>query len=105
MELTEELDDFILRRPVIPQLSIGRFPHLVNGSLPVHETDDHMRRRTEPVKPVGGQIMQDIPDLAAILLTLQANVSPQSRLEPFDSIPGGAEKIVRHRPLREPTRV
>ena len=82
MELTEEWITSSCVGPSSPSCSIGCFPHLVNGPLPVHETDDHMRRRTEPVKPVGGQIMQDIPDLAAILLTLQANVSPQSRLEP-----------------------
>lgn len=49
------------------------------------------------MKPIGGEIMQHVPDLAAILMALKTHVATEAGFEPLDSIPGCAEEIVGHR--------
>jgi len=55
-----------------------------------------MGRGRKAMKPIGREIVQYVPDLAAILMTLKTHVATEAGPEPFDSIPRCAEEIVRH---------
>lgn len=96
MQLTDEMNHFILRRPVVPELRVGRFPNLMDRPFSVHETDHHMGGGRKAMKSIGREIVQHVPDLAAVLMALKTYVATETRPESFDSIPRCAEEIVRH---------
>ncbi len=91
VQLAEKLDHFVLRHCIVAKLAKRGVPDLLHRALPVHQPDDHVRRGREPVKALGGEVLEDVPELSAILVAKDLGVAAQARLEAGDAIPGRAE--------------
>src|SRR5215831_8649966 len=103
MELAQQLDDIVLRRSLVAQALADDFPDFLDASMPVHEPDDEVRLPAEPVEALTGAVLEDVPDLTTILVTVDPRVASQSRLELRYPVPGATEQWRRHAGARGAT--
>src|SRR5262245_41150571 len=96
MELAEQLDELVLSRSAFPEAAIGDLPQLLNRPCSVHAVQDQPRGRVETMHAPRGRVLHDEPDLAPIVVTVQARVRTQPGLQCGDAIPGTAEERLAH---------
>ncbi|GGO88399.1 hypothetical protein GCM10011348_43770 [Marinobacterium nitratireducens] len=91
MEPAEQRDHLVLGDGVGFQLLAGDIPYLVDRTGAVHHRHDSISLGREAVKASRGPILQYIPELTAEVVSVNAGVRPQPRLELGDTVPGCAE--------------
>ena len=96
VQLSEQLDHLVLRHRVVAELREGAVPDRLDGVLAVHQPDHEVRRRGEAVEALGGEILEHVPGLAAVLVTVDLRVGAQQRRQLRDPVPGRAEELLRH---------
>src|SRR5262249_62386785 len=77
MQLAEQLDQLVLGRRIVTKVPVGELPQLLDRMLPVHQGDDEARRRREAMDPGGRRVLQQIPDLATINMSMKARMGTQ----------------------------
>ncbi len=96
MELTQQLDDFRLRRRVVSQSGGAQVPDVLNRAPAVHQADEREGGGGKPVEPLVRAVLQNIPDLPAILMAVQRRMAAQARREGRNPVPGWTEKCFTH---------
>jgi hypothetical protein len=97
VELAEKLDYLGLTRGIIPKAGGRRLPDLLHRVTPVHEPDEEVGSRREPIRAFGGAILEDVPGLPAVLVAVELSMAPNTGRDPRDPVPGGAKKRSSHR--------
>jgi len=92
MELAQELDHLVLGRSVVTEARGGDLPELLDRAPPVHEANDEMGSRGEPMKALRREILEDVPRLPAILVTVDLGVAAEARRQSRHPVPGGTEE-------------
>jgi len=80
VELAQETDHLILGGGVVRESFTNQIPYFLYGSLSVHESDDPMGGRGEPLKMAGRMVLKDIPDFATIMMAVNFQMVSQPRL-------------------------
>jgi hypothetical protein len=96
VQLSEQLDHLVLRHRVVAELRECPVPDRLDGVLAVHQPDHEVRRRGEAVEALGSKILEHVPGLAAVLVTVDLRVGTQQRRQLRDPVPGRAEELLRH---------
>ena len=101
VELGQEADDLVLRGTIVAEPGRGGLPDLLHGAAAVHEADHLVGGGREAMKALGRAVLQHVPRLAAVALTVNARVAAQPGLQPRHPVPGRAEQGAgRHRVVR-----
>jgi hypothetical protein len=96
VELAEELDHLVLRRRVVAQLGGGQAPDLVDGAALGHQSDHEVGGGREAQEAVVHRVLQHVPELAPVVVTMDAGVRAETRGELLYPIPVGAEERLGH---------
>ena len=97
VELAQELDHLVLRGRLVAQAPHRRVPDLLHGPVPVHQADHQVRRRREAVEARGRAVLEDVPELPAVLMAVDLGVRPEAGGEARHAVPRGAEERATHR--------
>jgi hypothetical protein len=79
VQLPEQADDLVLRGRVIAEALGGAVPDLLHRALAVEQPDHVVRDRIEAVHLVGDAVLQHVPQLAAVVVAVDARVGAQPR--------------------------
>ena len=81
MQLAEQANHLVLGRRLVAGVFVGDLPQLVDAALAVHQADEAVGGGGEAMRAPADVVLQDEPDLAAILVAMNLGVRAQARLE------------------------
>ena len=74
MQLPQQLDHLVLGGSGVAEPGGGGVPDLLDGPLPVHQTDDIVGCRGKAVITRGGVVLKHVPQMTAIVVTMHLRV-------------------------------
>ena len=92
----QQIDDFILSRRKFVEPPLHRGVKFLYRELAVHHADKLVSRGIEAVAAAGGGIFQQVPDQAAIIVSMDPYLLLQPRLQLRDPVPVRAVAAVTH---------
>ena len=92
VELAQKTDSFVLGGRVVSQVGSRVLPDLLDGPSPVHEPDHPVRSRREAVEAPRRQVLEHIPGLASVLVSMNLSMAAQPGLQPGHPVPQVAEE-------------
>ena len=75
----------------------GLLPDLLGRALAVHQADEQVGRGRQQLAAARGPVLEHVPALAPVVVSMELRVWLRPRLELGHPIPGGAEEGVAHR--------
>ncbi len=87
MELAEETNHLLLGRSFFSKAGSHLFPDLLNGPFSIHESDQKIGGCVETLKSTRGMVLENVPDLSAIVVAMNLRVATESRFQPSHPIP------------------
>jgi hypothetical protein len=87
MELAEETNHLLLGRSFLSEACPPLPPDLPNGPLSIHESDQKIGGCVETLKSTRGMVLENVPDLPAIVVAMNLRVATESRFQPGHPIP------------------
>jgi hypothetical protein len=87
MQLTQQAHYVPLRRRIITETLDGFLPELVNAKPSIHKTYHVVNNRGEAIKLPSGLILQNIPELSAIMMAMNPGMLLKAGLQLEDTIP------------------
>jgi hypothetical protein len=87
MELAEETNHLLLGRSFFSEAGSHLFPDLLNGPFSIHESDQKIGSCVETLKSTRGMVLENVPDLSAIVVAMNLRVATESRFQPSHPIP------------------
>ena len=101
MQLSEKLDRLILRRRCVRVLLKAEIPDLVDGATTVHQADQVVRRGRKAMVLLVRLILEDVPELAAVVVPVDIGVRANLRPKILHLVPQIAVEPFVHRPILE----
>ena len=92
VQLAQQANDVFLCRRVAAALLIAKLPKLLDRAFAIHEADQAVGRRRQPMRPARGVILKHEPDLIPIGMPMDLDMAAQSRLQWRHAIPGRGEQ-------------
>ncbi|MBR0815175.1 hypothetical protein JQ544_26835 [Bradyrhizobium diazoefficiens] len=96
MQLAEQANDLVLGQDIILQPRAGDVPDLLNGAFAVHEADDEVGLGRETMQAARRAILEDVPELPAKLMAMNARMGPQPGPHIGNPVPRRAMKRLVH---------
>jgi hypothetical protein len=87
MELAEKANHLLLSRSFFSKAGSRLFPDLLNGPFPIHQSDEEIGGCVETLKSTCGMVLENVPDLSAIVVAMNLPMAPKSWLQPRHPIP------------------
>ena len=87
MELRQDLDHLVLGRCIVSQVGTCLLPDLLHGAPSIHQTNEAIGCRGEAVVALRGHILQDVPQLAAVVVAVDMGVTAQAGPERRNPVP------------------
>src|SRR6185503_5874298 len=96
VQLAEQADQLVLRRRVVAETLDRRIPQRLHRAAPVHQADHVVRLRVEAVHAARHAVLEHVPELAAVVVAMNAHVAAQARPQVRDPVPAGAIEVFAH---------
>src|SRR5262249_43242132 len=96
-------DDLVLGRSIVAKLRHDARPKLVHRAPSVHQPDEQVDGRRESVKAARNVVLDHIPSVSAIAVSMHLHVTAQTRTQLGNTIPVLAEKRLGHGALTATT--
>src|SRR5689334_5179542 len=93
MQLAEQLDHLVLGGCTLAERAVRVIPQLADRATAVHRGDQRAGGGREAVHAARGAVLQQVPDLAAIAMAVQARVRTQAGPERGHPVPGITEEL------------
>lgn len=92
VQLPHQLDGFILGRSVVAQTRRSCIPHVLHFLSAVQSRDEVIGGRSEAMMATRSPIVEDVPELTAIMVTPELSVTAYAWRQLSDPVPMWTEK-------------
>jgi hypothetical protein len=100
MQLREQADHLVLRRPLGAEFTAGDVENLLSSAAAVHQTHHEIGRGGNPEIASRLIVLHDVPDFLAMPLTMNLNVRTQAGAHRRYAVPTVGECGLAHREAR-----
>jgi hypothetical protein len=87
VKLAEKANHLFLCRSFFSEADSYLIPYLLNGPFSIHESDQKIGDSVETLKSTCGMVLENVPDLSAIVMAMNLRMATESRFQPRHPIP------------------